>query len=418
MTSRASSTATAAAILLVLAVNGSVSAGQIEWPVGHTGTIEDPRGAAMRHFHESLTHAFQCEGVTRIIHYGDSHIAADILTGAVRTEFRSWFGDAGAGFVLPGRPWPGYSRAGVTSQTSAGWNIDGLKQTSLATDGRLGLAGVSLSTTEQGQWISVTAPGTYFDVYAMRQPGGGSICLSLDGVEQKTNISLAGRNNESEVIEVVARLDTIHTLEIRTTTPGWTRIFGIAIERNCSGVTYDALGINGARASRPLQWDWGVLAGSLANRDPDLIVVSYGSNEVSDVDLDLDDYGAHLTRLLNQFHEAAPRASILVISPPDRAVKTRQGWKTVARMRALVEAQRQAAFAANAAFYDLFKAMGGAGSIERWAVRLQPLAQPDRVHLTSNGYKLVADWLYSALMNGYLEAISKNRAANSTQRPY
>ena len=169
-----------------------------------------------------------------------------------------------------------------------------------------------------------------------------------------------------------------------------------------SGVIYDALGINGARASRPLTWDWKVLAGSLKLRDPDLIVIAYGSNEVSDVDLDLEEYKVSFTTLLKQFHEAAPRASILVIGPPDRAVRMANKWKTFARMPALVEAQRQAAFEAGAAFYDLFNAMGGANSIDLWTTQRQSLAQPDRVHLTSAGYKLVAGWLYTELVNGFL----------------
>jgi lysophospholipase L1-like esterase len=78
-------------------------------------------------------------------------------------------------------------------------------------------------------------------------------------------------------------------------------------------------------------------------------------------------------------------------------------------MPALVEAQRQAAFKAGAAFYDLFDAMGSSGSIERWATQPQPLAQPDRVHLTSAGYKLVADWLYQQMISGYVQATAESQ---------
>ncbi|HEY3139218.1 MAG TPA: hypothetical protein VGL29_24575, partial [Blastocatellia bacterium] len=82
------------------------------------------------------------------------------------------------------------------------------------------------------------------------------------------------------------------------------------------------------------------------------------------------------------------------------AVRVGRRWKTINRMSAFVEAQRRAAFKTGAAFYDLFAAMGGAGSIERWATLHQPLAQADRVHLTSTGYRLVAGWLYSELIRG------------------
>jgi lysophospholipase L1-like esterase len=273
----------------------------------------------------------------------------------------------------------------------------------------LGLAGASLSTHAPGEWITVTASGSYFDIYVLRQPGGGFISVLLDGVEQKRSVSLASRAVESACIEIVAESGSVHTIEIRTISAGRARIFGIAIERNSSGVVYDALGINGARASRPLRWDWKTLASNLERRDPDLIVVAYGTNEVSDPELDLEEYRTSFTTLLNKFHEAAPRASILVIAPPDRAIRMGARWKTITRMPALVEAQRQAALEAGAAFYDLFKAMGGAGSIERWATQLERLAQPDRVHLTSAGYRLVADGLYGEILRGYVQAAAEGR---------
>jgi lysophospholipase L1-like esterase len=368
----------------------------------------------MRGFYESLSRSFQGEGVTRIAHYGDSHVAADILTGALRQELQLWFGDGGAGLVMPGLPWPpAYRRAGVAIQATSGWHVEGLTQASTVADGRLGFAGLALSARTQNESVTVKATGSYFDIYAMKQPGGGSISVWLDGVVKKRNISLVAAAGEFICIEVVAEAGSLHTLELTTTSAGHTRIFGIAIERNSPGVVYDALGINGARATRPLRWDWNLLRASLARRDPDLIVVAYGSNEVGDSDLDLNEYQASFTALLERFHQAAPRASLLVIGPPDREWRTRLGWRTIPRLHGLVEAQRRAAFEAGAAFYDLFRAMGGEGSIERWARQPPPLAQADRVHLTSGGYKLVGDWLFSELMNGYLKSVSEVRSPNS-----
>ena len=137
-------------LLLSLLLSHTAAASKTQIASGDTQPIEDPSNQAMIGFYQSLAHAFQGEGVTRIVHYGDSHVAADILTGALRRRLQLCFGEAGAGFVLPGRPWPGYSRAGVTSQTSGGWQTDGLTHASLAADDRLGLAGVSLSTKAPG----------------------------------------------------------------------------------------------------------------------------------------------------------------------------------------------------------------------------------------------------------------------------
>ena len=319
--------------LAIFVVSSSTASAAAAWQTSQP--IGDPTGQAMLSYYDALSRTHRREWVTRIVHYGDSHVAADILTGALRRNLQLCFGDAGAGFVQPGRPATGYSRIGVTTQASAGWQADGLTQASLAADGRLGLAGVSATTNASGEWMTVTAAGSYFDVYLLKQPGGGVIDVLLDGVKQKRNVSLVNNVTEAAYVEIVADAGLVHTIEIRTTSPGRTRIFGIAIERNDTGVTYDALGINGARASRPMRWDWSVLASNLERRDPDLIIVAYGSNEVGDPDLDLDDYTSSFTALLKRFHDTAPRSSILVIGPPDRAVRTGRTWKTISRMRAL-----------------------------------------------------------------------------------
>src|SRR5437660_11974087 len=45
-----------------------------------------------------------------ILHFGDSHTAADNWTGALRDHFRQRFGNGGSGFSLAGHPFPGYRR--------------------------------------------------------------------------------------------------------------------------------------------------------------------------------------------------------------------------------------------------------------------------------------------------------------------
>ena len=172
------------------------------------------------------------------------------------------------------------------------------------------------------------------------------------------------------------------------------------------GVIYDALGKNGARATDLLSWNWRTMADSLERQKPKLIVIAYGSNEVGDADLDIAEYTASFRELLSRFRKAAPRASILVISPPDRATRVGARWQSIPRMRSLVQAQRQAALGEGAAFWNLFQAMGGSGSIERWTTA--QLAQPDRVHLTRSGYRLVAQMLYEELMRGYLFGLVAN----------
>ena len=411
-TAKASRRKTGFVALLLLAVLCNANLNAFAWNKQSAGestlrqAIEDPDGA-MLNFYDSLMQADEGLNITRIIHYGDSHVAADILTGTMRRKLQYRFSDAGTGFVLAGKPWAWYSRSGVASLSSDGWKVEGLNQASLMTDGRFGLAGVSLSTDRINQWLSMQAPCSRFDIYLMKQPTGGAIDVLLDGIEMYRRVSLAAKKTEPFYLEVKAENAGNHSLEIRTTTQGEVKVFGVAIEHNRAGVVYDALGINGARLYRPLNWDWQIFANNLEHRAANLIIIAYGSNEVSDIDLDLKEYGRNFSDLLNRLHDASPDASLLVIAPPDRAALVNRKWQTVKRMSALVATQRRAAMETGAAFWNLFQAMGGAGSIERWANR--SLAQTDRVHLSSAGYKLVAEMLYAEMMRGYLAALLRER---------
>jgi len=389
-------------------------------------TIEDPTGHAMTRFYSSLTatlgkwkdggdspagvHGNRTGSesprddhppITRIVHYGDSHIAADILTGALRHHFADDFGSAGPGFILPGVT--GYSRLGVESGSTAGWHVDGTGQIDAAGDCRLGLAGLALNTALGGQRLWVSADSNSFDLYLLKQPGGGDIDVSLDGTSQGI-VSLKSDHPSPCYFTVASTTAGRHTLEIRTKTAGAVRVLGIAVEGD-PGVVYDALGINGARATRPLSWDWGVLASNLGRRHPDLIVLSYGTNEAGDQDLDFDSYRTRYSEMIARFHAAVPEASILVIAPPDRARRTGDKWVSIRAMAGVVSAQRKAALSTGTAFCDLYDEMGGAGSIQEWATTGVGLAGADRVHLTRSGYRLVADALYHGIEGAYLESV-------------
>src|SRR5262249_53904087 len=151
--------------------------------------------------------------------YGDSHIAADILTGALRYRLQDCFGDAGPGFVLAGRPWSWYSRPGSVTRTSAGWHVRGLAQADLAPYGQYGLAGVSFTTDKAGEWITAASECELYEIYLLKQPGGGAIDIRLDGIGHLHRVSLASSKIEPAYVKVGAEVDGRHSIEIRTAGP-------------------------------------------------------------------------------------------------------------------------------------------------------------------------------------------------------
>lgn len=166
-----------------------------------------------------------------------------------------------------------------------------------------------------------------------------------------------------------------------------------------SSIIYDVLGINGARAVRLLSWNESSFASSVERRKPDLIILAYGTNEVTDNNWSVESYQRMFVTILRRFRRAAPQASILIFGPPDRAIRTGGGWQSAGRMTALLEAQRRAAIEMGAGFWSSYGAMGGAGSMNAWVAK--GLGQRDHVHLTAPGYIKLGRLFYDDLLSGY-----------------
>jgi lysophospholipase L1-like esterase len=336
----------------------------------------------------------ELSGPLRALHYGDSHVAADEWTGDIREHLQQTFGDGGSGYSIAGRPWNSYRRLDVKSGSTRGWHSDGL--VGRTGDGIYGLGGVSMSTTAPRQSIFLLAEAQRFELYYLQQPGGGAIQIYDNGMPVE-RISTDG-----ETAPNYFHYDAEpgqHRLEVETLEHAPVRVFGWVAEKP-TGVTYEALGINGAQASMILNWNDAVLKSNIERRNPALIVLSYGTNEGGHKDWTLESYRDMFTHLIERLRRDAPTATILVIGPPDRAIRVRgKGWVTLDGMDLIVEAERQAALAQGCAFWDQRAKMGGKGSMRQWVQA--GMAQGDYTHLTAPGYHMIGDAMFRDLMSEY-----------------
>lgn len=333
-------------------------------------------------------------GPLRALHYGDSHVAADEWTGDIRERLQQTFGDGGSGYSLAGRPWNTYRRFDVKSGSTRGWHSDGLVGRS--GDGIYGLGGVSMTASSPRQSVYVVAEGQQFELYYLQQPGGGAIQIYDNGAPVE-RISTDGESAPS-YFHYDAEPGP-HRLEAETLDRAPVRLFGWVAEKP-TGVTYEALGINGAQASMMLNWNEEVLKSNIERRNPALIVLSYGTNEAGRKDWTLESYRDMFTRLIERLRADAPTATILVVGPPDRGIRVRgKGWVTLDNVDTIVEAEREAAVAQGCAFWDQRAKMGGKGSMREWV--LAGMAQNDRVHFTAQGYHMIGDAMFRDLMSEY-----------------
>jgi lysophospholipase L1-like esterase len=329
-----------------------------------------------------------------VIQFGDSHTAADELTGGLRDELQQRFGNGGSGFSLAGRPFLGYRRYDIRGGGSTLWHSAGLRTG--AGDGFFGLGGVSIEAMRAGQSVYAQGECDSLEVDYLVQPGGGSVAVYVDD-QRRDGFSTDG----IELAPGAVRYDLapgLHSFKVVTLDSHPVRLFGWVADRN-AGVTYEALGINGAEAGVILKWNETMLATYLQRRNPGMIVLSYGTNEASDPTWTEEAYQDMFSSLLERLRQAAPTASILVLGPSDRWSRTRYGVKLVTGIDWVIAAQKRACLANRCAYWDTRERMGGKGSMPDWIYA--GLGRPDYVHFTAPGYRRLAGALFGDLMEQY-----------------
>jgi lysophospholipase L1-like esterase len=362
--------------------------------------IENPH--ALRPFFDQL-HQLEIDPksqLVRVIQFGDSHTAADVFTGALRTLFQQKFGDGGAGFSFAGYPFAGYHIHGTKRAQSTGWLALGTHLNDIG-DAMVGMGGVSLSTNAAGNWVSLDADATSLQVQYLVQPNGGSIEIR-DNDTLIATVSTA--SSDTTAPDSAGHFDTPvesgpHHFEVLTVDQAPVRLLGLSTE-NAFGVTYEAAGINGAEASLFLRWNEALQQTLLIEINPALIVLSYGTNEAGDRNWTEEGYAAMFQRIIERCRRLAPNASILVVGPPDRALRAgRRAWKPFAGVDRIVAAQRSVCRKMNCAYWDQRSRMGGFGSMRDW-VSIS-WAQPDHTHFTGEGYTELASALFSDITEQY-----------------
>lgn len=422
------------------------------------GRIEDPSGVALVAFFEGLrlAEAGGPEGRVLIAQFGDSHTAGDVFTGYVRRRLQQRFGDAGRGFLLPGKPMRHYYQKDAEYGTEGEWIVHrGTRSGALEP---FGLAGVRVTADDDPHdkrrknkrkpipeaWVATCAgcPAgqrvSRFEIFYWKARGGGRLEYRVDdgpwqGLDTRADPDVDPSPAAYHVVQVP---DGPHRLSLRPGGGGPVSVFGVVLERTPPGVVVDALGIVGAQAMHLHAMDWRVIGEHLARRVPRLVILQYGTNEVDNPHLDLVRFETQLVELIQRIKTAVPGVSVLVLGPPDMGVRERRDcdppkrkpgkgkkpararpeppppdpnappppgceWKTPAILPQIIEAERRAARRAGAAFFDLFTAMGGPDKMDEFWRQEPRLAYRDHVHLTAQGYELAAQLFVADLLALY-----------------
>lgn len=346
-----------------------------------------------------------------IVHIGDSHILGNYLTHEVRRRVQSAFGDAGRGLVFP------YKLAGSNGprdylvETDAPWygsncqrNPDGATPFGLSgfllennsSSGKLSLRLRDTSTAETRLFTKVT-------ILHRQEDGPIDISVQDDLSNQKALLFQQDAFFRSYYFDrPVSQANLLFSKPADGQTGGRIALDGILLETEMAGVVYHSIGVNGAKFSDFVRARY--FARQLADLNPDLVILSFGTNEAQGKLTDNFVY-QQMGELVGQIKKYTPGAYILFTTPADSYLKGR-GFNPY--MGPICADIRRFARENGYALWDLFHLAGGEHSAQNW--KSAGLMAPDSVHYSRAGYSVQGKLFYQAFIRAYNAVADKQPA--------
>ena len=112
-------------------------------------------------------------------------------------------------------------------------------------------------------------------------------------------------------------------------------------------------------------------------------------------------YQEQIEKQIQYFHEVAPQARILFIGPSDMGKSVNGRIVTWPRLPELVDSLKATALRNDAAYWDLYRMMGGENSMGQWVKHKPAYAGPDYIHFTPAGAEKVGEALSNSFLTYY-----------------
>jgi len=424
------------AALLPLAAAVMASA----WPAGADPAPSALSGAdALKPFFQALLALKTGERTTpvEILQIGDSHTAGDFIASGVRARLQAKFGEAGRGVMPPGVPFKFYGPRQVDVTQSDGWRLEPSFPMTPGQPGHFGLAGWRLTSEKPGATVTLTAdPEALFDrarVCALAVPGAGDLLVTAGTRQARIKL---GEGAQRPLCIPIDFDGLQKTLEIRADGPPVT-LFSFGTWRRQGGISWSNLGVIGTELFDFAARDDDILGEELQAYHPQLIVLAYGTNDGARQILDAASYEQLMRAQIRRLKRMALGASILVLGPPDantirpdipedgvhnlnfdcapltdseranyaQLVAAKDPalarWYPFPNLKPVREAQRRAAAAEGAAFWDWEASMGGPCTAHRLSRPGVGLMRGDHVHFTNDGGDMIGGLLAADLIAAY-----------------
>jgi hypothetical protein len=374
----------------------SLPAQPIELPNGNAGIFSKLK--SMLHNADGAA-----DDALRILHYGDSQIEGDRISGFLRSQFQRRYGGGGVGYLPLNPAIPINPTVGIA--LSEGWlHSPPLVKYNYRIPLPVGHLLSASTAASSNVWIKINRralrnyePLWFSQVKLLLKnteaPRSVEI-LTASGIMHKTKIV-----PKDEAQQVVVNVDgSSEFIIINLRGASNLTLYGIALDAR-GGITIDNIPLRSSAGTDFVKTDMATMKQCMALLNVAMIVLQFGVNVVPHQAANYKYYEEQVFRQLKRLQQASPQTPILVVGVSDIARRGAGGvLASYPNIEMVRNAQRNAALRAGCAFWDTYQAMGGQNSIISWVYARPPLAAKDFCHFTPKGISFIGELLWEAML--------------------
>lgn len=397
---------------------GAPSAGELSVKNSTIIHLSDAGRENLDQFFEKLNAAAGSKKKIHILHYGDSQIEGDRMTGFMRERLQNQFGGNGPGLVPANNVYNTFAFVQTYSPNFKRYTCFGGEKLSNRKYGVMGSAARFTKEYHDSTEIANenTVKTAWIELGASSQAFGRSRSFSTVKMHYNSCIKPCALNvyeNGTLIHQDSLKADgKSHIFKLSFPgTPGMLKFeFSSAISPNISnfslegdyGVQMSNIGMRGSSGTIFGAMDRGVAGEAMNELGVELIIMQFGGNSVPFFkdSASVRNYANYFKGQLNTLRTLRPSAAIVVIGPSDMSKMEDGVYETYPFLPYCVEQMKKSSLEAGAGYWDLYDAMGGKNSMPAWVNK--GLAGNDYIHFSNSGARMAAQLFYDALIAEYI----------------
>lgn len=354
------------------------------------------------------------QGVCQIVHYGDSQIEGDRITGYVRNRLQLAFNGGGPGFfpikvvynqnsidITTSGNWVRYAFFDRKQRRKVGHDMYGLfatysRFTNYAKDTTgLPVSKATFTIKPSAKSYARLQHYTKFGLHYGNAMGKVKIKVYENGNIIKTDSLISdGKYHNYKLNFATTPKELKIELEARVSPD----FYGVTLDAD-TGVRMDNVAMRGEAGHIFTRMNYENYRQMSVDRQPDLFIFQYGGNTIPymKTDQQLREYVEGLIFNMKWVKRANPNAMFMLLGPGDMTTSRNGQRLTYPFLPKLNDLMKEECMKNDVAYFSMYEAMGGENSMISWVK--QGMAASDYVHFSPKGTKLISEVFYQCLHN-------------------